>query len=503
MKARVFSHVLAALVLFALLFGLPGFAQAKPEGPCGPNVVQKGNVFTIRPNGVDDTAAIQCAIDAATATGKEAVVQLTDGTFLSSFITAYGFTGVFKGKGMDKTEIQALPDLRCDLVYAQNKYPTLIEFRSAKLRVTELSITFPDETPCVLPPEGNPFYQGNSLGIALGISANFKNSCDSAEVASTAVLVDSIAIRARPGEFGDPSYYSANLVHGVVFGSSFNKGVPDCPEVGARSGGSFKLARSHIDQVALPVFVVDLKDARVLIGGSPLLANKFENMGHVFLRSNFNTNGIVSFNQFNNVYWESITLLVDRPSDWQSVVDQPSTYLIDHNTFNLAGGSTGLWIEDQNMADGIPSGMRASITNNQIQFNGFYHWGVYAPYAENFLLAKNTFIGPAFLAAWIGEYGYEGTDPWITARRWMIVGNKFDQAVYEKAHYVLTNTSANNVVIGTGQEVVVDLGSDNILKNVILQSSQAEASRMGIQSVEPQSPTAPMKFPRTDWHARP
>jgi hypothetical protein len=63
------------------------------------------------PNGKDDTANIQAALNACVAQGPGCTVQLLAGTYLTKQLVTYNFRGTFKGMGKDRTIIEALPYL--------------------------------------------------------------------------------------------------------------------------------------------------------------------------------------------------------------------------------------------------------------------------------------------------------------------------------------------------------------------------------------------------------
>jgi hypothetical protein len=70
LKATVFLTALALAV----------FPASAPAQDCGAYVTANGSVFTVEPNGVDDTDNLQCAFDAAVAAGPGSVVELVEGT---------------------------------------------------------------------------------------------------------------------------------------------------------------------------------------------------------------------------------------------------------------------------------------------------------------------------------------------------------------------------------------------------------------------------------------
>ncbi len=462
MKARLYSHVLAALALFALLLGLPGLAQAQAEVPCGPNVSQNGNVFTVTPNGTDDTASIQCALDAAAAAGPGSTVRLVEGTFYTRLIDSTGFNGTFKGMGMDKTKIEALPELSCA------EFPSLLSFKTDKIRVSDLTISIPAQSPCNQE-------DGGILFAVLSINGIFADTCNVNELQKMDVTIDSIAIHGSPGDLWD-SGLSTNVVAAIDLESPDNWMIADvCPIIGARLGGTFRVTRTRVDQVFFPVFGRYLKDARLQIGGAPNLGNTFERITNLALISNENSVGMISYNQFNEVYYAGVNLIVEPSIEtpFGTIhVAQPSTYLIDHNTIAIADAGNGVVLQDNHFATGAPAGFRASITNNTIEFSGEDQWGVAGWFGENILVANNRFSGSGGAGIVAGYFGYEG-DPWITAQRWLIRGNNFNKAQFAWVPIALTNTSANIVVIGgNNKENVENNGTDNIISGVTIRRGQ-------------------------------
>ena len=112
MKSR--RRVCAVVMVTVALIGVYVlFSQAAVASGCDPNYVsQDGNVFTVSPTGVDDTANIQCAFDEAVPAGPGSTVQLEEGTFyLSRDIVVLNFDGSFKGAGKGVSIVQNLDDV--------------------------------------------------------------------------------------------------------------------------------------------------------------------------------------------------------------------------------------------------------------------------------------------------------------------------------------------------------------------------------------------------------
>lgn len=115
---------------------------------CLASTAQAGS-YTARvlsPNGVDDTASIQAALDACVAHGSDCTVQLAAGTDHTRQLVAYNFYGTFKGQGMNNTTIEALPYLPVTLDFLQPcqpntttcLWPTLMIFVDGNIRISDL-----------------------------------------------------------------------------------------------------------------------------------------------------------------------------------------------------------------------------------------------------------------------------------------------------------------------------------------------------------------------------
>src|SRR5690349_9893506 len=65
-------------------------------------------IWVAPPNGVNDTANIQAALNACVAQGPGCSVQLQAGHYFTRQLVTYNFRGTFKGMGIGSTTIEAL-----------------------------------------------------------------------------------------------------------------------------------------------------------------------------------------------------------------------------------------------------------------------------------------------------------------------------------------------------------------------------------------------------------
>ena len=81
----------------ALLWGILGLILLLPT-----TVWAGGHTVKVPPpNGVDDTANIQAALNACVAYGPGCTVKLAAGKYLTQQVVVYNFQGTFKGMGID------------------------------------------------------------------------------------------------------------------------------------------------------------------------------------------------------------------------------------------------------------------------------------------------------------------------------------------------------------------------------------------------------------------
>ena len=146
MKTKFFLTVSIVLVLAAAVVWGTGAVSANPG--CDKKFVkQRGKTVTVKPTGIDDTANLQCAFDAAVALGSGAHMQLKSGTFYTGQIVVNGFNGKFTGVGVKNTVVTNLPNLYVtpENMYfnppsADNPWPSLFAFVGGDFTVSDLSI---------------------------------------------------------------------------------------------------------------------------------------------------------------------------------------------------------------------------------------------------------------------------------------------------------------------------------------------------------------------------
>ena len=251
MKTKPFTIVSLILALAFALVWTAGAVSA--DTVCDPDyVTQSGNVISVLPTGVDDTANLQCAFDVALSYGEGAHVQLKAGAFHTGQVVINDFQGTFTGAGMNNTEIINLPNLYVTPVdmylnppSASNPWPSLFSFVDGDYHIADLAIRIIGDNPTsgwsifgIAPP-----VKELSLAIAvLGDEAH--------------VRVDRVLIEGEPME---NSLYGYNLINGIYM-EGFMGELPWPP-----ISGSLEVYNSVFKHIGCATPVLNLKDATVVI----------------------------------------------------------------------------------------------------------------------------------------------------------------------------------------------------------------------------------------------
>ena len=307
MKTKTMFSVFVAFVVIIGLASSTGTVFADPL--CDPAyVTQAGNVFTVQPNGTDDTANLQCAFDAAVAYGAGAKVQLGTGTFHTAQIVVNDFQGTFTGAGMQKSVIVNLPNLYVtpeDMYFnppsAANPWPSLFAFVDGDFIVSDLTIHISGDNGTtgwsifgIEPPI-------TELALGIVILGNH------ADARFEYVLVE--------GEPAENSLLGYNLINGIFYEGFIG-------EYPLPISGSFQVSNSIFRHVGSGTPVTNMSNARVVISH-----NKFEEVflgmdGGDFINSTLefshnNVNAVIGFDLY-NIY---------------AAEDIGSSFLIKNNVF--------------------------------------------------------------------------------------------------------------------------------------------------------------------------
>jgi hypothetical protein len=419
-------------------------------------VVAGGSTVPVPPpNGSDDTANIQGALNACVAHGPGCTVQLQAGKYLTSQLVAYNFRGTFKGMGQDKTTIEALPALPVTLpdVFFNGEcapnttdclWPDLVIFVDGDIKVSDFTLDVPSV------PATQVWHANGAPATVLNDGIRFMGKNP------TNADVRRVSFEGTPDQSATscPNY---NFCNAVIYAGEFPRS--QAPFDYFFLSGKFSVSNSHFKNVSLGT-VADafLQDCTVVIGGSPLTGNMFENVDSAgpFLTASDNCLEEVSYNTSNG---NSAPVML--APYFVFVATKPSIYLIHDNVLKTAG-AFGIFIQD----DPSSATVRAFVYDNAIETQGIGFDAIAAVDTVGTLVTNNKIAGTGADA--IGIFG--GTDSAILVNDvagFTPTSSPFDpasglaQIVLDGDLVGFPDTNNSLVVCRSPTDTVLNLGAGN------------------------------------------
>ncbi len=345
------------------------------------------------PNHVDDTAVVQAALDQCVTYCPGCTVQLAAGTYLTKQLFAKDFYGTFKGKGMDVTIIQALPNLPVSqeqLVWntrpsKDNPYPMLVLFFGGDVTVSDMTIRALEPNPV----EG--WYSGElatPTTLMWGILEFMGES-------KMNVVVNRVALEGVHDE-SQPDYDHYNAT-----GLSID---PYPPFVGSSPGylsGAFRVSACRFDTLLEGIFVAVLHEAQFTIGGSPSEANLIQNcdIGTVLIdldssSVDFSYNDVSVVGPGANAGFAAFQGAVGP-------IEAPSSFLVQRNHIKVKGSyEDGVWIVDYGPVSGVGKKGDFVISDNTFILSPGElptYAGVEAVFLDGAVISNNRILGSSTL----------------------------------------------------------------------------------------------------------
>ena len=439
---------MATARLIRLLFGLVLMLSARSEA-------RQSTMNVAPPNGKDDTANIQAALDACVAQGPGCTVQLQAGKYLTRQIVTYNFHGTLKGMGMDRTTIEALPNLTVNIldpvVYGECLpntttclWPSLIIFVDGDIHVSDLSIH-------ITAPPGTATTGWTVFGLQI---TTLLDGLRFMGQRPTDVCIDRISIEGLP----DNSPTSFGIVVGFPVGFNVVNEIIYTGELPRSStpfdyyflSGSLTVRNSFfrmaIDGVSQDGF---FQSSHVTIGGSPTTGNRFENvLVGMDMESSEGSVYEISYNVSSGIT-NSMWVI-----PWQPVFvpSAPSRYLIHNNKFSTtAANAQAIYLFN----DPTNPWIHAMIWNNAIEPQDSLSDGVDAYNTKDTLIWNNTIIGTGYDA--IGLHG---------STYGAVIGNNVsgftpDSSVGLAQIYLDSSTAHDLVVCAEPSDSVLNQGTNN------------------------------------------
>lgn len=444
----------------AFLWGILGLMMLLPA-----TVWAGGKTVKVPPpNGVDDTANIQGALNTCVKYGPGCTVRLAAGTYLTKQLVAYNFQGTFKGMGSESTTIEALPNLHVDLEPVGGvpeslcqpntttcRWPSLILFVNGDIEVSDLSIyelAPPGTATTTWLFAGSPF---NGLYDALSFMGQHVTAC-----------IDRINMEGLP----DPTNpYGFNVVNALHFTGEFPRSLT--PWDWYFLSGSFTVRNSSFSTATVGIsqdgFV---KSSQITIGGSPSAGNHLENgYGGLDIEASENSVFEISYNESSGsgagmwvVPWQPVF-----------VPASPSQYFIHDNKFTGTGQyADGFYFLD----DAANPWIQAAAWNNTVEVQSFPSEGIGVYYTKGTALWNNSITA---------SDGTDGIGLWSTTLDAVannnVSGFTVDSTSGLAQIYLDPSTTNDLVVCAERSDTVLNQGTNNAIIGCQQSTASAEDAR--------------------------
>lgn len=416
------------------------------------SINKSGEIFTVAPNGVDDTQNIRDAFADAKAAGSGNTVYLSEGVFYTGLLIIEDFDGYFMGAGKGNTTIISLTGLPCADMMTQEMVPALITFSTGFPKISDMTIDIV-ESPCQLyqNPWGANQIQNLIATMLIGphaIDESFDCSGEVPEVEEGHSSIDNVEFKVS-GQ-NETTYYHISIggytqindanCYGWFKTLKGNHTVTNCDFYGANVTG---------------VDIFQLVDSKVIIGGSPNNGNNFYTFMAMDALDNDNTQIEVSYNVMESPI--GINNLGGLNFIFYGIQYIPlSNYHIHHNKimpewFAIANDDFGLFADIKTL--------NVVIEQNEFIMDGS-NGAIQGWLTQDVLVRNNRFSGTSDLGIYLGYDGF-------TCSNWTILGNNFNKLTTSFYPIWLGPDAEDCTVVGGNNKVnVLDEGSNNILTGV-------------------------------------
>ena len=405
------------------------------EIDCPSSVALNGGTVEVEadPSG-DDTANIQCALDAATDGGYRDVL-LTSSEYSIGPISATGFVGDLRGEGKARTSVTIQDSsLSCD-----GGMGVALQFLVGSASVRNLTLSV--DSPC-----------GDGGDATVIAYYSNPNNCSRR---TTFANVDRVA-------FVGVGTAGLDTVSGVVM-----EAAPGCDEDNERILGTLKVNRS--DMTDLDVGII----TSVAGGGQvDVNFNVFEGVGlpltilnasqsTTVLNNTFNYNNVPGYPASSGLGTTAVLIASTENSPAKN-----STAFKNNKFVDAGSSSTGYGILVGQQGRSIGHSMLVSsntFTGNSANTGG---GGVAAIDTNDGLISANRFSGSA--ATWIDLRSGDAANGYVggTVSGWAIVANDFSAS--QATTDILLGTRTNGIIVGKSQgfpSVTDDTGNNDVLES--------------------------------------
>jgi len=399
-----------------------------------------GKVVSVDPpNGFDDTAILQAALNECVGVPNKCIVQLAAGEYKTAQLLTFGFRGELKGMGQELTSILALPDLVSAPLQDGNippspesPWPDLIIFVDGNISISDLSVKNLNA----------PGMQPYDLGGGWWTTSMLSLVRIMAKDGPMKVVVNNVAIEGV-NDWTELSLFGWNVVNGLIVAGEYPTEVitGNWPDDRILLEGSVSVTDSDFASVLSGSAMSHFNSAKVTIKG-----NTFDNVALGPEIAHMEDSIVKIANNSVSAWWNGVILYNPYYN-----VTEASRFLVLNNDIQIAGEwSAGIGQFDN--WDGTAS-QHVTITGNHIDVaEGAL--GIFMSPSNGTLAAANVIAGQGFTGIFADA-----------SSECSLLGNDVSDFTGDVGPKIwLTGSSSNCLVAGSYEEGdVLDEGVNNVV----------------------------------------
>jgi hypothetical protein len=469
MQTRITNRraVLAIVSVLAMLMAVLIAAPASAHGSeCDRDHVRRyDTTWKVYPNGVDDTANVECAL-AEASHYDGAVVRLGKGTFHLDFLVSEGFDGTLRGAGRDYTTIEPLAGgLDCKAEFEQTGNVGWLAFFDSNLRLRDFSVDIPD--PACREPWDEFLEEDPETGEVFGASfqdfefifVNATRSPAASDVCGVtgygSLDAKRINVHATQPDFFAPIFNPTGAFAAFVVAGTNPQNCTEFDEF----VGTVSVKHVHTDGVGSMLAAQAMRDSTVRVARNTAVAVDTP----VILANNENSKMWVHHNTFEGV--TGVGVVADNCTGPDACLEGPTYLLVHHNQIHMDEiAFAGIGVFDGFFA---PPQMQVLLAKNHIENNGNLT-GIFLEDNLGTWTVRNTISG-------LSVFGVMAEG--VTTMSKIIANDLRDLEVFEAGILLGEATSMNKVKRNYGASVL-DLGTDNYVDDGLIVIPDAPTSLM-------------------------
>lgn len=413
--------------------------------------VAKGNcgaVFTVTPNGTDDTENIRQAFADAIAAGPGSEVRLEEGSYHLGFLEIRDFFGSFTGAGKGKTLINFLSNMDCS-AYTYIYDLINIRFIGGEILMSDMTLLSPSEKMCAT---GGWNKGGFLTMVAISEASSKYNS--NMYVKAVVSNVGFIGLKAGWG------YSGYSYVSGLLFGQCGTwQPLPD------RMKGDVTVTGCTFDTFYQAFAPVYLGSSKIAVKDSYFNRSTYS----IDMVDVINSDCEITSSKF-DIFSGMWGIRVYNTYISQYTVFEPqtrrSTCSISHNEFNQYGAVFAIRILDQRRQRNENMPYISEIRNNVFNLSDGAMVAINLRGTVDAIVRNNKFTGIGTIAGINGDsfnnnFGNINT---------LVLGNNFSG--FGPVDVLLSAVTSGWTVIGGGdnsEENIINLGTDNRISGMNIQ----------------------------------